>query len=224
MNKFIVLVAGGKGLRMGTDIPKQFLPLLGKPVLMHTIHAFYNWDSVINIIVVLPKSQQEYWKQLIKNHNFTIPHQVTTGGETRFHSVSNGLALVPKDVLVGIHDAVRPLVSHDAIERCFNTASQKGNAIPFIPINDSLRSLNDGKNTILDRSKVVSIQTPQVFQSNLIKEAFNVSYQDFFTDDASVLENHGTAINLVEGNFENIKITTPTDLKIAEILKIKTNQ
>lgn len=218
MNKYVVIVAGGKGLRMGTEIPKQFLQLLGKPVLMHTISAFNNWNPKINIIVVLPESQQDYWKQLIQTHNFNIPHQITTGGETRFHSVSNGLNLVPLNTLVGIHDAVRPLVSKDSITRCFDEAEQQGNAIPFIPINDSLRILEEDKNKILDRSKVVSIQTPQVFQSTIIKTAFDTPYQDFFTDDASVLEYQGHQINLVKGNPENIKITTPSDLNIAEIL------
>lgn len=218
MNKYVVIVAGGKGLRMGTEIPKQFLQLLGKPVLMHTISAFNNWNPKINIIVVLPESQQDYWKQLIQTHNFNIPHQITTGGETRFHSVSNGLNLVPLNTLVGIHDAVRPLVSKDSITRCFDEAEQQGNAIPFIPINDSLRILEEDKNKILDRSKVVSIQTPQVFQSTIIKTAFDTPYQDFFTDDASVLEYQGHQINLVKGNPKNIKITTPSDLNIAEIL------
>jgi 2-C-methyl-D-erythritol 4-phosphate cytidylyltransferase len=216
MQKFVVVVAGGKGLRMGSEIPKQFMVLNHLPILMHTLTNFYQWDNEVNLILVLPENQREYWTKLCAQFNFTIPHKITNGGETRFHSVLNGLQLVPKDSLVAIHDAVRPFVSKKTIQKCFDEAKANGNAIPFTFIPDSLRWVENGESKILNRDKVVKILTPQVFQSNILHLAFQQPYQDFFTDDASVIENIGQKINLVEGNPENIKITTPNDLIIAE--------
>lgn len=216
MQKFVVVVAGGKGLRMGSEIPKQFMVLNHLPILMHTLSNFYQWDNEVNLILVLPENQREYWTKLCTQFNFTIPHKITNGGETRFHSVLNGLQLVPKDSLVAIHDAVRPFVSKETIQKCFDEAKVKGNAIPYTIIPDSLRWVENGESKILNRDKVVKILTPQVFQSNILQLAFQQPYQDFFTDDASVIENIGQKINLVEGNPENIKITTPNDLIVAE--------
>ena len=169
----IVIVAGGKGLRMGNDIPKQFLLLNNKPILMHTIEKFHSWDSKCEIILVLPESQHNYWNSLCEEQQFNIPLKITTGGETRFHSVKNGLNIATGDI-IGIHDGVRPLVSHDTISLCFNTAKQKGNAIPCIPVNDSLRKAEKNSNKMVERSLFFRIQTPQVFQSDIINKAFNV--------------------------------------------------
>ncbi|MFT4899606.1 MAG: 2-C-methyl-D-erythritol 4-phosphate cytidylyltransferase [Flavobacteriales bacterium] len=214
----IVIVAGGKGLRMGKDIPKQFLLLEGLPILMHTIQAFYNWDVNCEIVLVLPASQHDYWNGLVTQYNFKTSIIITTGGETRFHSVKNGLLKTTGEV-IGIHDGVRPLVSVNTIDNCFNEAKKNGNGIPCIPVDDSLRVTSEnGGNKMTDRSQYFRIQTPQVFKRSIILAGFEQEYADYFTDDASVIEKAGESINLVEGNEENIKITRPTDLKIAEIL------
>ncbi|MFT6716945.1 MAG: 2-C-methyl-D-erythritol 4-phosphate cytidylyltransferase [Saprospiraceae bacterium] len=217
MEKYVVIVAGGKGLRMGGEIPKQFFLLKGRPVLMHTIEKFTSTYSDINVIVVLPENQATYWKSLCKEHEFTVVHKITVGGNTRFHSVKNGLDLV-SDGLVAIHDAVRPLVSKQTIETCFNEAEKMGNAVPVIPINDSMRQLQYEINKHVDREQFKIVQTPQVFQTSILKKAIEQGYQEYFTDDASVIEANRITVNLVEGNFENIKITRPSDLKMAEFL------
>ena len=213
--KSIIVVAGGKGLRMGGPIPKQFVLLKGTPILMRTINQFTQVFPDIEAIVVLPADQVSYWKKLCLAHDFGTAHQIAVGGNTRFHSVENGLALV-KEGVVGIHDAVRPLVSKETIERCFKEAQKAGNAVPFIPINDSIRKVDGQQNHQVDRDEFKIIQTPQVFQASTIKDAFKQGFQNSFTDDASVLEASNKSINLVEGNFENMKITTPSDLKMAE--------
>ena len=212
----IVIVAGGKGLRMGQDTPKQFLLLKTKPILIHTIEKFHTWDPKCEIILVLPESQHNYWSSLCEKQKFTIPLKITTGGKTRFHSVKNGLNLATGNI-IGIHDGVRPLVNHETISLCFNTAKQKGNAIPCIPVNDSLRVKEQNTNKMVDRSLFFRIQTPQVFQADVIKQAFNQPFSEYFTDDASVIESNGQIVNLVKGNEENIKITRPVDLKIAMV-------
>ena len=215
MKKFVIIVAGGSGLRMGTDLPKQFLELSGKPVLMHTIQRFYDFDPHCELILVLPLLQQGYWSQLCLDHSFTLPHQVATGGETRFHSVQNGLRLIQGEGIVFIHDGVRPLVSRETLVRCFETAREFGNALPVLPVHESLRILEGDLNRSVDRSKFLIVQTPQTFHSAQILQAFSQAYDPAFTDDATVVEKAGYPIHLVEGNRENIKITTPTDLIIA---------
>lgn len=215
MKKFVIIVAGGSGLRMGTDLPKQFLELCGKPVLMHTIQCFYDFDPHSELILVLPLLQQEYWSQLCQEHSFTLPHQVATGGETRFHSVQNGLRLIQGEGIIFIHDGVRPLVSRETLGRCFETAREYGNALPVLPVNESLRQLEGDQNRAVDRSQYLIVQTPQTFHSAQILQAFSQPYDPAFTDDATVAEKAGFPIHLVEGNRENIKITTPTDLIIA---------
>ena len=212
----IVIVAGGKGLRMGGDIPKQFLLLKSEPVLMHTIRAFYNWDNNCEIILALPINHQEYWKELVEKYEFDIPVKITNGGETRFHSVKNGINQT-KVSLIAIHDGVRPLVSEQTIKKCFEVAESYGNAIPCIPVNDSLRIVENSKTQMTDRSKYFRIQTPQVFQRPVILKGFEQEYSNEFTDDASLIEIAGEIIQLVNGNEVNIKITRPTDLKIAEV-------
>ena len=212
MQLYAVIVAGGSGKRMQTETPKQFLELAGKPVLMRTIERFKTFDDSIEIIIVLPENQIEYWTFVQKKYSFSIRHKIAKGGATRFHSVKNGLELVPEHSLVAIHDGVRPFVSADTIKRCFETAEKLGNAIPVVTVSDSLRMITNEGNIPIDRQLVRIIQTPQTFNSSIIKKAYQQEYRYEFTDDATVLETLGEKINLVEGNKENIKITTPEDL------------
>ncbi len=213
--KYAIIVAGGSGLRMQSDLPKQFIELAGIPILMRTINTFYSFDNAINLVVVLPKSQIAFWDELCAKHSFSIQHKVVAGGETRFHSVKNGLSVISDDGIVAIHDGVRPLVSLATIQRCFREAAEFGNAIPCVPVYESVRIVNEATNSITDRSKLRIIQTPQVFSSKIIKDAYNKPFKPEFTDDASVLEQQGIAIRLVDGNRENIKITDNIDLMVA---------
>ena len=217
MQKAVVIVAGGAGLRMGAELPKQFLQLGGLPILFRTLQRFFEYSEKLQLIVVAPSNHFETIQDLIKQFQFNIPFQLTEGGATRFLSVKNGLALVEAQ-LVGIHDAVRPLVSKKTIQTAFETANYKGNAIPTVPVVDSLREVTEQNNIAVNRDSFKIIQTPQVFNTELIKKAFAAAKGDNFSDDATVLENYGHSINLTEGNRENIKITTPADLKIAEAL------
>jgi 2-C-methyl-D-erythritol 4-phosphate cytidylyltransferase len=219
MHKYAIIVAGGKGERMGASTPKQFLELNGKPILMHTLEKFRDTDPSIEIILALPENQIEFWEGLC--HNYQLPkerHQIVKGGATRFHSVQNALKLVKKGSLVAIHDGVRPLVSSETIERCFSEAEDKGNAIPVVEVVDSLRhySEQDKTNEAVSRSCYRIVQTPQCFTSELILRAYEQEFDELFTDDATVLESLGETINLVEGNRSNIKITTSEDIIIAE--------
>ena len=218
--EYIIIVAGGKGLRMGSDIPKQFLPIGGKPVLMRTLERFREYAEDLQIILVLPKAQQEYWQQLCKEYAFDVDYQLADGGETRFHSVQHGLALIPDDAegVVGVHDGVRPFPSIDVIRRCYDTAREKKAVIPVIPVVETVRHLQGNISETVPRDEYRLVQTPQCFDIQLLKAANKQAYNDSFTDDASVVEAYGFYITLVEGNRENIKITTPYDLKIAEIL------
>lgn len=218
MDIYVVIVAGGSGKRMGLDTPKQFLELAGKPVLMHTIERFRKFDSKIEIITVLPENQLRFWSELQKKYSFDVPHTLVKGGIHRFVSVKHGLEFVSGQGLVAIHDGVRPLVSNDTIRRCFETAAAKGNAIPVISPSDSLRIITDGVTKPVNRALVKQVQTPQVFDISLIKKAYMQDYDPSFTDDAAVLEKTGVQINIVEGNRENIKITNPEDLFIAQTL------
>ncbi len=226
---YIIIVAGGKGLRMGGDIPKQFLLIGGRPVLMRTLERFREYSPTLQIILVLPKDQQNYWLQLCKEYDFKIDYQMTDGGETRFHSVQHGLALIPDDAqgVVGVHDGVRPFPSIEVIRNCYETAREKKAVIPVIAVVETVRKLvSIGTISSLDTilSKTVPrndyrlVQTPQCFDIQLLKAANRQPYNDNFTDDASVVENYGQDITLVEGNRENIKITTPYDIVIAEAL------
>lgn len=219
MKKAIVVVAGGKGLRMGGDIPKQFLPVKGMPVLMRTLHRFYEYDAEMQIVLVLPESQQDYWQGLCEEYHFSVPYTLANGGETRFHSVSNGIAKVEPDVaLIGVHDGVRPFVSIETIAACYDEASKSGAVVPVIEVVETVRHLKEGASVTVPRSEYRLVQTPQVFDAKLLREAYNQPYTDFFTDDASVVECAGHPVALVQGNRENIKITTPYDMKIAEVL------
>ncbi len=218
---YVIIVAGGKGLRMGNDIPKQFLPVAGKPILMHTIERFHEYDENLKVILVLPESQQAYWKELCEMYHFGISHTVVNGGDTRFQSSKNGLAAIPdgEDGVVGIHDGVRPFVSKEVIAECYETAREEYAAIPVYAVTDTLRYIDKrggGKNVLRDDYRIV--QTPQTFDISLAKQAFNQGYKEQFTDDASVVESLGCQVAMVEGNRENIKITTPFDLKVAEAI------
>ena len=217
---YVIIVAGGKGLRMGGEIPKQFLPIGGKPVLMRTMERFHEYDPALKIILVLPKEQQEFWQELCRKHDFKIMHQVANGGETRFQSSKNGLALIPDEDegVVAIHDGVRPFVSTDVIERCFDAARDDFAAIPVVPVTDTLRYIDRGHGHNVLRDHFRSVQTPQCFDISLAKQAFDQPYRETFTDDASVIESLGCQVTMVEGNRQNIKLTTPFDMMIAELL------
>jgi len=223
---YIIIVAGGKGLRMGSDIPKQFLPIGGKPVLMRTLERFRAYSTDLQIILVLPEAQQDYWRKLCEDYHFDVDYQLANGGQTRFHSVQNGLALVPDDAegVVGVHDGVRPFPSIEVIRNCYETARTAKAVIPVIPVVETVRQIFSNGQQDLRTSKTVPrdeyrlVQTPQTFDIQLLKAANRQPYNDGFTDDASVVESYGHDITLVEGNRENIKITTPYDLKIAEVL------
>jgi len=220
MNKYAIIVAGGRGVRMGADVPKQFLVLAGKPILMHTLEAFDRAILDLQLIVVLPSDQIEIWKSLTREYSFDIAHKITEGGETRFGSVKNGLQLVAEDGLVAIHDGVRPLVSKEIINRSFEEAFVFGNAVTSVKLKESIRELSKESNKSVDRNFYRSIQTPQTFKSTLIKSAFTNAKHSDFTDDAGVLESNGVKIHLIEGDYKNIKITTKEDLLFAEsILK-----
>ena len=261
MNKYVIIVAGGKGLRMGSDLPKQFLPIGGRPVLMHTLEAFERAIPGVRLILVLPKDQQAFWHDLCRQHHFTLPHTIADGGATRFHSVKNGLRSLssaqpsvlrsaqrdaphlenPQPSLVAVHDGVRPFVSEEVIRRTFDAARQHGAVVPVIPVVETVRQLlpttdisappnnplpslsreGSGVSLTVDRSLYRLVQTPQTFQLPLLLRAYEQPYTEAFTDDASVVEALGHPVTLVEGNRENIKITTPFDLTIAEALLSK---
>jgi 2-C-methyl-D-erythritol 4-phosphate cytidylyltransferase len=218
MQLYVVIVAGGSGKRMGAEIPKQFLELAGRPVLMHTIERFKSFNDAVEIITVLPENQLRHWCELQEKYSFNIPQTLVKGGSARFFSVRNGLKFVNIPGLVAIHDGVRPFVSIDTIKRCFDTAEKLGNAIPTISPTESLRIMTDQGSLPVSRFNVKQIQTPQVFSAELIKKAYMQEYSTEFTDDATVLEKTGEKINLIEGNRENIKITNPEDLLISTAL------
>lgn len=223
---YIIITAGGKGLRMGSDIPKQFLPVGGLPILMRTILRFRKYSKNLRIVLVLPKAQEAYWQQLCREYHFNEDYQIVDGGATRFHSIQNGLSVIPDNEIgvVGVHDGVRPFPSIEVIDRCYEMARQKKTAIPVIPAIESIRHIDnsDEQGNVLSHSVIRSeyrlVQTPQCFDIQLLKAANRQPYSDKFTDDASVVEAYGESVTMVEGNRENIKITTPFDLKIAEVL------
>lgn len=215
----ILIVAGGRGTRMGGPQPKQFLQLAGRPVLMHTLEAFDRWDASARLIVVLPEDQIDTWKRLCEAHAFDRAHRVVAGGETRFHSVRNGLDAVASDGLIAVHDGVRPLVAPSVIAACFAAAADGGAAVPVVPMVESVREVDaDGGSRPVDRTRLRVVQTPQVFRADVLRAAYRLPYDPRFTDDASVVEASGVAVRLVPGNRENIKLTTPMDLLLAELL------
>jgi len=220
MKNSVIIVAGGIGSRMGCELPKQFMLLEGYPVLMWTISCFYNYDSTISIVVVLPQSQISYWRKLCTKHGFNHPHRIVSGGETRFHSVRNGLEALEETDLVAVHDGVRPLVSRITIENCFIQAAKTGTAIPVLTVDETLRTGSMEQSKTVDRKLYYTVQTPQVFQWPILKEAYTQTWDAEFTDDASVVEKWGIPVKMVPGNRDNLKITHPEDLIIAgEYLK-----
>jgi 2-C-methyl-D-erythritol 4-phosphate cytidylyltransferase len=219
MKNTVIIVAGGAGTRMGSTVPKQFLLISGKPVLMHTIEKFITFDNSLDLIVTLPENQIETWKNLCLQYKFNHSHKVVIGGFTRFHSVQNALAEVAADSeIVAVHDGVRPLVSIETIKKCFEIAESKGNAIPVIQVNESIRRISGNESEIVNRDGICIVQTPQVFRYAIIISAYRQAYAAEFTDDASVVEKSGCSINFIDGNRENIKITFPADIVFAEKL------
>lgn len=218
--QYVIIVAGGKGSRMQSNTPKQFIEINGEAIIVRTIKAFLNYNSLIKIIISVHKDFKVYLEELLIKHGLNKNNiQITLGGETRFQSVKNGLSLIEdQNAIVGIHDAARPFVSIQTIKTCYDTAKEKGNATPFVFVTDTIRKVDGQFNSSVDRSLFRIIQTPQCFLASKIKDAFAQEYNPIFTDDASVLEYNGEKINLVEGNIENIKITTPFDLSIAKTL------
>ncbi len=218
MEQYIIVVAGGRGTRMGGDTPKQFLPLAGSTVLMQTLDCMAVAMPDATLIVALPCDLHAEWRSLCRKYNYTRRHIVTEGGESRFHTVKNALAVVPDHALVGIHDGVRPLVSASVVQQAFATAQSMGCAIPVMPITESIRCVDENASYAVDRSRYKSVQTPQVFDSTLLKQAYDNAYRPDFTDDASVFEAAGNKIVLIEGNRDNIKITFPRDIFLAEFI------
>jgi len=244
MKRTVIILAGGKGVRMGGDLPKQFIPLQGRPVLMHTMEIFHRLDATIDIVLVISEAYASYWDMLCKELHFYIPHRKVFGGETRFHSVRNGLLSLPAppettsfsqafptssdapvspaspitQPLIAVHDGVRPFVSPAVISACFEKAEAYGAAIPVIPMIDTVRVIQGEGNRAFDRTRLRVVQTPQVFHANILRKAYRQPYDALFTDDASLVEASGYPIYLVEGNYENIKITTPVDIQYAKFL------
>lgn len=219
MTKYAIIVAGGIGSRFGTTIPKQFVLLGGKPLLMHSIRAFYEYDSRIRIVVALPSEYIPLWNDLCKQYKFPIRHSITEGGKNRFESVSNALHSIKEaEGLVAIHDGARPLISKTTIQNGFDTAERCGTAIPVIPVTDSIRQLDRQGSHHINRDTLVAVQTPQIFQIGILKDAYSTAYSPLFTDDASVVEYRGVPITLYNGSTDNLKITHPNDLKIAELI------
>ena len=217
MKTIAIIVAGGTGTRFGAQVPKQFLALQGKPVLMRTIEAFKGFD----VIVTLPAGQMDVWRDLCREHGFTVAHRVVAGGETRWHSVKNALDSIGNvaDVdVIAVHDGVRPLASADLINRCMATAREQGSAIPVVMLNDSVRQVDGNGSHALDRSTLRAVQTPQAFDAQLLMAAYGQPFDPTFTDDASVVERLGHCVTLVEGEAANVKITRPMDLVLAEYL------
>ena len=218
MKYYAIIVAGGSGQRMKSSVPKQFTELNGKPILMHTLEKFYCAKSSIEIILVLPKSNHNTWNTLCDKHRFTIPHQICEGGTSRFQSVKNGLALCKEESIIAVHDGVRPLITPDFILNIYRETESKKAVIPVIPVVESIRKVEGDSSESLDRSQYYSVQTPQCFQSELLHKAYQQEEQSTFTDDASVVESLGEKVHLFKGEDDNIKITSPKDLLLAEAI------
>jgi len=218
MKKTLIVVAGGRGIRMGSELPKQFLYLRGRPILMQTLDLFHRYDPGIPIVLGLPEAYMEYWEDLCRKMDFNIPHRITPGGKTRFYTVRKALQQAVPGSMIAVHDAVRPFASRDTIDRCFDAAGKEGAAIPCVEVPGSLREVRQGKSVWVDRQFYRLVQTPQVFDHDILIRSYRQAYEDAFTDDASVVEKAGFPVSLVEGNRENLKITTPEDLVYAEAL------
>ena len=218
MARTTIIVAGGSGKRLGGPVPKQFRTVKGRPVLMWTIEAFHKADPGMALVVVLSKEHFDIWKALCMGHRFFVPHEVVAGGQERWHSVKAGLAQVQDDGLVAVHDGVRPLVSSGLIERCFAAAHDKAAAIPVVPVVPSIRETTADGSRALDRSRLLAVQTPQCFHTDLLRKAFEQPYDPAFTDEATLVERLGVKVALVEGEENNIKVTTALDMQLMERL------
>ena len=217
LKRFAIIVAGGSGTRMQAGVPKQFLLLEGRPILMYSMECLYRTGS--EITVVLPNGEHNHWQSLIKEYNFKVPHKIASGGTTRNRSVFNGLQTIDdNEALVAVHDAARPLLKPELVEKLFELALHRGNAIPVIPVRESLRRINSTKNKAVNRAEIFAVQTPQVFKVNLLKEAFAGNSDTTFTDEASLIESVGFTVFSVQGDRDNIKITFPEDIHVASIL------
>ncbi|HWR32694.1 MAG TPA: 2-C-methyl-D-erythritol 4-phosphate cytidylyltransferase [Chitinophagaceae bacterium] len=216
MHKYAIIVAGGTGTRMGANLPKQFMLLKGKPVLYYTLKAFLNAFDDLQVILVLPAEYLAVGQEIVNGYFDKSRIHITTGGATRFQSVKNGLALIEKESIIFVHDAVRCLVSVNLIQRCYEQAVKTGTAIPAIPSKDSIRLMNGDTSEPFDRNKVMLLQTPQTFQSKILLPAFQTDFKEEFTDEATVVEASGVKVSLIEGEENNIKLTRPGDLIIAE--------
>lgn len=214
----MIVVAGGSGSRMGADLPKQFLPLRGMPLLMHTLANLHAMDGSMRIVLALPNGHIATWARLCADHAFRVPHDVVAGGDTRFRSVQHALNMAQGSHLIGVHDGVRPFVSKDVVERCFRAADEFGAAVPTVPVIESLRKMNGEGSEVVDRNDFRAVQTPQCFRTEILVSAFATATHDRFTDDAAVVEATGRHIALVEGNTQNIKVTTPLDMRLADLL------
>lgn len=216
---YAIIVAGGSGTRMGSTVPKQFLSLNGLPVLMHTLMAFYNSAAKPDIILALPAGFHDFWQQLCSTHNFNIPHTLVSGGETRFHSVKAAFETIEdKESVIAVHDAVRPLILSTLIDAAYQQAIKKGNAVTAVKSRDSVRQLKNDLSVSLPREDIYLVQTPQTFQYAQLKQAYMQPFDKNFTDDASVVEKTGLTIHLIEGDHQNLKITFPEDIAIAELI------
>ena len=223
MKTIAIIVAGGSGTRFGAQMPKQFLELAGKPILMRTVEAF---DSALaggdhEIVVTLPADQMGLWRELCQRYAFSVQHRVVAGGETRWHSVKNALDSIGNSAgidVIAVHDGVRPLASVELINRCFDTARRTGSAIPVVPLNDSVRQVEGEESRALDRVSLRAVQTPQAFEAQMLLDAYRLPFEQTFTDDASVVERAGHSVTLVNGDPQNLKITRPMDLALAEYL------
>lgn len=218
MKRYAVIVAGGRGVRMGADRPKQFLDLGGEPVLRRTVECFLAFDPGIELVMALPRDGRDWWRDYCRRTGFLERYSIVTGGITRFHSVQNALKYVGDEGLVAVHDGVRPLLSRELLERVFSAAETCGAAIPAVPVTDSLRRISGEGSVPVDRESLVRVQTPQVFSCRVLKEAYRQPFSTSFTDDASVVEAAGGSIKIVPGDSINLKITTPGDLALAESL------
>ncbi len=217
MDISVIITAGGTGKRMGSEIPKQFMEVAGKPILFHTISLFHKFNKSAQILVTLPESWLNYWEELINTYQFDVPHQVISGGQERFHSIKNALRYCDEPIVM-VHDGVRPLVSTETLNRCIQALEDNNAVIPVVPVKESLRKVSGKKSEAVIRSEYRNVQTPQCFEKSVLEQAYAQEFHAGITDDASLVEQNGEHIHIVEGNDENIKITTPMDLLLAEVL------
>lgn len=223
MQKSVIITAGGIGKRMGSDLPKQFLVLSGKPILVHTLELFFKYDPTIELILTLPNEWRGYWETVIDKYFCRVPHIVVNGGEERYHSIQNALKRCSGSY-IAVHDGVRPFVSFDTLNRCFSALNEHEAVVPVLKLKESLRQTNDASTNAVDRSNYRLVHTPQCFRADVLRKAYEQPYHAQVTDDACLLEELGYKINLVESNEENIKLTTPFDFLIAEIIVQRSNK